>query len=62
MLEDKLKKGLTMIGEYHNDDDSGLDIDTEALEMEEHVDPDKLGINLKVISTPISSSKFPMKN
>lgn len=60
MLKDKLKKGLTMIGEYHNDDDSGLD--PEALEMEEHVDPDKLGINLKVISTPISSSKFPMKN
>lgn len=47
MLKDKLKKGLTMIGEYNNDDDSGLE-DTEALEMEEHVDPDKLGINLKV--------------
>lgn len=44
-----------MIEEYHIDDDSGLDIDTEALEMEEHVDSDKLSINLRVISIPISS-------
>lgn len=50
MLEEKLKKGLKMTGEYFGDDDSGLDIDTEALEMEESIDPDKLSINLKVMS------------
>lgn len=55
MLEEKLKKGLKMIGEYAGggDDDSGLDIGggggTETpLEMEEPIDPDSLCINLKV--------------
>lgn len=52
MLEDKLKKGLKMIGEYVGDDDSGLDVDTDALEMEEPIDPEKLSINLKVINWP----------
>lgn len=50
MLEDKLKKGLKMIGEYVGDDDSGLDVDTEALEMEEPIDPEKFSINLKVMN------------
>ena len=50
MLEDKLKKGLKMIGEYVGDDDSGLDVDIEALEMEEPIDPEKLSINLRVVS------------
>lgn len=49
MLEDKLKNGLKMTGEYLGDDDSGLDIDTEAFEMDEPIDPEKLSINLKVI-------------
>lgn len=42
MLEDKLKKGLKMTGEYMGDDDSGLDVDTDAMEMEGPIDPDKL--------------------
>lgn len=48
MLEEKLKKGLKMIGEYVGDDDSGLDVDTETLEMEGPIDPEKLCLNLKV--------------
>ncbi|XP_031621682.1 coiled-coil domain-containing protein 151 [Contarinia nasturtii] len=50
MLEEKLKNGLKMIGEYIGDDDSGLDVDTEALEMEgtETIDPEKLCFNLKL--------------
>lgn len=48
MLEDKLKRGLKLTGEYIGDDDSGLEVDTEALEMEGPIDPDKLRINLKV--------------
>lgn len=50
MLEDKLKKGLKMTGEYIGDDDSGFDVDTDAMEMEGPIDPDKLNINLKVIT------------
>lgn len=56
MLEEKLKKGLKMIGEYMGgaDDDSGLDIGgagTETpLEMEEPIDAESLSINLKVSS------------
>lgn len=49
MLENKLKKGLQMTGEYIGDDDSGFEIDTEAFEIEEPIDPDKLSINLKVM-------------
>lgn len=54
MLEEKLKKGLKMIGEYAGgaDDDSGLDIDgggmETPLEMEEPIDTESLSINLKV--------------
>lgn len=51
MLEDKLKKGLKMTGQYMGDDDSGLEVDQEALEMEETIDPEKLSINLKVINS-----------
>lgn len=49
MLEEKLKKGLKMTGEYFGDDDSGFEVDTDALEVEGPIDPDKLTINLKVI-------------
>lgn len=48
MLEDKLKKGLKMTGEYIGDDDSGLEVDTDALEIEGPIDPEKLSLNLKV--------------
>lgn len=48
MLGEKLKKGLKMVGEYIGDDDSGLEVDTEALEMEGPIDPDNISINLKV--------------
>lgn len=48
MLGEKLKKGLRMTGEYIGDDDSGLEVDTEALEMEGPIDPDEISINLKV--------------
>lgn len=56
MLEEKMKKGLKMIGEYGGggDDDSGLDIGgggtgtVTPLEMEEPIDPESLSINLKV--------------
>lgn len=49
MLEDKLKKGLKMTGQYIGDDDSGLEVDQDTMEMEEAIDPEKLRINLKVI-------------
>lgn len=62
MLEDKLKKGLKMIGEYVGDDDSGLDVDTEALEMEEPIDPEKLSINLKVIKSVHPEISFQLSN
>lgn len=54
MLEQKLKKGLRMIGEYDGggDDDSGLDIGGGGtgtpLDMEVPIDPESLNINLKV--------------
>lgn len=48
MLGEKLKKGLRMTGEYIGDDDSGLEVDTEALEMEGPIDPEEISINLKV--------------
>lgn len=48
MLEDKLKKGLKMTGEYIGDDDSGLEVDTDALELEGPIDPENLSLNLKV--------------
>lgn len=56
MLEEKLKKGLKMIGEYTGgaDDDSGLDIGGAGaetpLEMEDPIDAESLSINLKVIN------------
>lgn len=53
MLEEKLKKGLKMTGDYTGDDDSGLEIDTGALEIEETIDPDKLHINLNVSNPKI---------
>ncbi|XP_055306396.1 outer dynein arm-docking complex subunit 3 [Sitodiplosis mosellana] len=66
ILEDKLKNGLKMTGEYVGDDDSGFDIDTDALEMEEPIglepiDPDKLSINLKLpeLLIPFISSTMP---
>lgn len=70
MLEEKLKKGLKMIGEYAGggDDDSGLDIGggggTETpLEMEEPIDPESLSINLKVsIKTILNANKFCQMN
>lgn len=50
MLEDKLKKGLKITGQYMGDDDSGLEIDQDAMELEDTIiDPEKLSINLKVI-------------
>lgn len=49
MLEDKLKKGLKITGQYMGDDDSGLEVDQDAMELEDTIDPEKLSINLKVI-------------
>lgn len=54
MLEEKLKNGLKMTGEYIGDDDSGLDVDTETFEMDGPINPDKFSINLKVIVFLIS--------
>lgn len=51
MLEEKLKKGLKMTGEYFGDDDSGLDIDTDTLEMEGPIDSEQMSLNLKVSFT-----------
>lgn len=31
------------------DDDSGLEVDQDAMELEDTIDPEKLSINLKVI-------------
>lgn len=51
-LEDKLTKGLILTGEFIGDDDSGLEIDTEAIELEEMIiDTDKLHLNLKVFNS-----------
>lgn len=64
MLEEKLKKGLKMIGEYAGgaDDDSGLDIDgggmETPLEMEEPIDTESLSINLKVTTYLFSFKIF----
>lgn len=60
MLEEKLKKGLKLTGEYMGDDDSGLEVDTETLEMEGPIDPDKLRINLKVRYSDILTVFFPL--
>lgn len=51
-LEDKLTKGLILTGEFIGDDDSGLEIDTDAIELEEMIiDTDKLHLNLKVFNS-----------
>lgn len=63
MLGDRLKKGLKMTGAYMGDDDSGLDVDAEAIDVEGQIDPDKLSINLKVTSKRgFFLSFFPIRN
>lgn len=62
MLKDRLKKGLKMTGVYMGDDDSGLDVDTEAIDVERPIDPDKLSINLKVTQTGFFFSFFLIQN
>lgn len=44
MLEEKLKKGLKMIGEYAGDDDSGTET---PLEWEGLIDPESLNLKVK---------------